>query len=205
MAEKLSAEQFRNGFMAAWKERWSSDLEGLEKQYSSTTGWTQLMLKDECLLADVCRRLSTSERPLVYRTEWAKFDALFAQGKALGGDEVMDGYPIHALIEHENADHLETEMWRLIHWRCPLKVLIFYDWNVDGRTTDNRKGWLQWRMKHLREMLRRANAFCPESSATEYLFIVGHRDDRQCIQWRWATNATLDSGSGDIQFYEMTS
>ena len=204
MAEKLTAEEFRKGFTAAWKERWSSDIEGLHTKYASTREWTELMLDKRGLLADVCKRLSTIERPLVYRQEWSKFDALFVQGKAVDSDEVMDEYPIHALIEHENADHLDTEMWKLIHWRCPLKVLIFYDWNVGEKTTDNRKRWLQCRMGGMRGMLKRANAFCPESSATEYLFIVGSRDNDQHPRWRWATNATLESGSGEIQFYELT-
>ena len=30
-------------------------------------------------------------------------------------------------IEHENGFDVETEMWKLAHWRSDLSVLVFYD------------------------------------------------------------------------------
>jgi len=36
-------------------------------------------------------------------------------------------------IEHENGCDVETEMWKLAHWRSPLKVLVFYDFDMQDR------------------------------------------------------------------------
>ena len=103
-------------------------------------------------------------------------------------------YPslLSVIIEHEhNLEKVEEEMWKLIFWRSPLKVLISYDWNDDEKTTANRKNKLLQKLEKLSKMLVSANKAYPESKNTEYLFIIGNRDNVDSdIKWRW-TDTTL--------------
>jgi hypothetical protein len=66
-------------------------------------------------------------------------------------------------------------MWKLIHWRAPLKVIIAYDWSEVEKTTDARRIWAKTKIDRLWKMLLEANeSFC-ENPATEYLLIMAGR------------------------------
>ena len=49
------------------------------------------------------------------------------------------GYDV--IIEHENGEQIEQEMWKQLMWRSPLKVLIFYDYLDDERKNDQMARW----------------------------------------------------------------
>lgn len=76
-------------------------------------------------------------------------------------------YPmlLDVAIEHENGAHPENEMWKLIFVRAPLKVLVYYGHDGDGK------------IGKMLEMLRMANSEFPENEDTHYLFFLGQMGD----------------------------
>ena len=120
-----------------------------------------------------------------YKREWYTVDALFVSGKDLHSDGLSFPSEIHAVIEHEQGDDIEIEMWKLTHWRAPLKVIFFYGWNDDDVSKNEiRMRWKEEKINHLMSMLKSVNEFHKESSNTEYLFIIGaRRDVRSTPYW----------------------
>lgn len=94
-------------------------------------------------------------------------------------------------IEHENGDDIETEMWKLAHWRAPLSVCVFYDFNeakLDDKVYNGdcslpevkRKDWLSRKLELLSGIVRRVD---PET-AERHLLIVGNRMRDGSLRWR---------------------
>jgi hypothetical protein len=99
------------------------------------------------------------------------------------------GGAIHALIEHERNYDPEVEMWKLIHWRSPLKVLMFYDWAESEKVTTDRQQWVSSKLTRFGEMLSTVNTFHPEAISTQYLYLVGSRPGEGThVEWIWASN-----------------
>lgn len=145
------------------------------------------MLPDGGFLDRVRKRISSS---LKYRREYYTVDALYVGGyDLLCKPELTYPSQIHVLIEHENGERVEEEMWKLIHWRAPLKVLIFYDYPDDAKTANPQKAdWLDRKLARLREMKKVVDSFWPEYGRSEYLFIVGTREfSGGPIYWKCAS------------------
>lgn len=189
----ISAEAFLKGFSAAWAAEQVGDGMATRSPYVDRCAWTLAMLSGEGLLAKVLRRIELPDARLEYRTEFYTVDALF-----VGGDDLFReglSYPscIHALIEHEFGNNIEEEMWKLIHWRAPLKVLIFYDWAGDEKTTASRRTWLGDKLSALAGMVKTVNKFHCEESSTTYLFLIGTRDTwNGNVTWCFATDQVLE-------------
>ena len=99
---------------------------------------------------------------------------------------------MHALIEHELGENVEEEMWKLIFWRAPLKVLMFYDWADREKITDSRNRWLTGKLASLVRMLAEVDQFHAEDPRTQYVFLICARevpDDR--LSWKLASNKAL--------------
>lgn len=127
--------------------------------------------------------------------EFYKLDLVYVSGKDLFREDLYYPSLLPVIIEHEHFNNVEEEMWKLIFWRSPLKVLISYDWNEDEKTTHRKRNWWTDKLKALSEMLTTANRDYPETEMTEYLFIIGNREDVQSdIKWRW-TDTTLKLNS----------
>lgn len=99
-------------------------------------------------------------------------------------------------IEHENGYDVETEMWKLAHWRADLSVLVFYDFSeaerasgatcTSDKTLPNVKkaDWLDLKMQGLSNIVRRVDG----DRAERHLLIVGSRvsrPDGAQILWRF--------------------
>ncbi|MDZ4690207.1 hypothetical protein [Terricaulis sp.] len=87
-----------------------------------------------------------------------------------------------ALVEHENRKDIETELWKLAHWRAPLKVLAFYQFG---------EKWLDEKLTTARRIVEGAQSSCPETDA-EYLLLVGC-NNRDGVTWRaesWQCGST---------------
>ena len=95
------------------------------------------------------------------------------------------------LIEHENGNYPEEELYKLLMRRAPLKVLIFYDWGVFAQ--EGRPGRQQWFPEKLKDLFRIGRTVAghqPEAENTEYLLLVGqaeqeggpHRWRYLCVQ-----------------------
>ncbi len=111
-------------------------------------------------------------------------------------------YPacLEVIIEHENDGDVRQEIWKLLSFRSPLKVLIFYDWDEHEKRTgrqstdDSRRSWLHDQIEAFFRMGRAFDIRWPEADDTEYLFLVGNRDMHEIIQWR-----RLTARSGEFQ------
>ncbi len=188
--KRTNAEDFREAFLAEWQDRLSAEKEKLLAAYPSDSAWTKYMLDKEVgFLQGVRGRLPEGVN-LSYAREWYTLDAVFYGGTDLA--PALGRYPseLHVLIEHENGKDVETEMWKLIFWRSPLKVIIFYDYHDDQKTTEKERRWLEDKLAVLWCMLDSANSFLKENDETEYLFLIGTRKEAGGMPyWRW----TIDS------------
>ena len=182
-------------FLEAFSEQWREDvLRQKDKIYSNfpkNSEWTKFMQPKEGFLNRLMNRLPGS---LHYRTEYYTIDSLYISGNDLLKKKELS-YPseVCVLIEHENQDKVEEEMWKLAYWRAPLKVIIFYDYNDKAKENNLRKqAWLIEKISDLVEMLKVINNYYSENEDTEYLFIVGARKEAQGeIYWKWASNKSL--------------
>lgn len=106
-------------------------------------------------------------------------------------------YParLNVIIEHENGNEIEREMWKLVMWRAPLKVLIFYDWPDDERTEKPPKArWLEDKLDALLRIRSEVGTLWPEADETTYLFLVGRPPQRGVLPVWWyadSSNPTL--------------
>ncbi len=193
-------------FLAAFKKTWTEfvDEKGDEEiisNYSYRKPWTGFMpgnkemseeAKQETVLYKVMNKLNEqrTNNKLQYRSEFFTVDVAYRSGKNLyDREDYKPAYPkLHVLIEHENGEDVETEMYKLIFLRSPLKVIIFYDWDECDKTNNDKEKWLDEKLKKFAKMLETANDYLPENEATEYLFIIGDRENEQAMpRWQYAS------------------
>jgi len=179
-------------FIKAFSSQWYHDIveqEGeIHKRFLQDSQWTYFMQPEGGFLNRLMNRLPGD---LHYRTEYYTIDSLYVGGHdLLKKDDLSYPSKIYALIEHENQDKVEEEMWKLAYWRAPLKVIIFYDYSdKEKEVSPKKREWLPKKIKYLTEMLKTINNFYKENSETEYLFIIGAQKEVEGeIYWRWASN-----------------
>ena len=169
--------------------------------------WTKAFLNQENgLIFQVLQGLSQDDVTTGFgcMAQWYTVDALLVSGNTFIEEPARldhSSFPsrLDVLVEHENGERWEEEMWKLIFWRSPLKVLIGYDLPDERRTTAKRQEWLGVKTQMLRSMLDRANAAFGEMDS-EYLLIVGSQRKGE-VYWRWTR---LDRApSGPPEFIEM--
>lgn len=189
-ARLVSAADFAKAFDHAWAAvlQEAGAESRIRELFRNDSCWTDFMLSSEAgLLANVATCLKSSVADLeYYGREIYSIDATLVGGiretDLLGrGDQ---GYParLYALIEHENGDAVEEEMWKLLWWRSPLKVIIFYDYSAaDCAKTTRFAQWLPTKLKMLERMRADVSNFHPEDPATEYLLVVGQLTDARGI------------------------
>ena len=87
---------------------------------------------------------------------------------------------------YENGERVEEEMWKLLMWRSPLKVLIFYDYLEEEKAKHpNLDAWLEKKLEKLRCMAIEMHERWPEYQSNEYLLVVGCAPRRgELPQWR---------------------
>ena len=194
MSTKISAEQFFAAFEAEWQAITSDPSIKGDTPFQDKTAWTTLIQAPGGFLNRVMDRLSSDERPLYYRTEWFRVDALFLGGEDLYGKDHSWPSALDVLIEHEFGEALEEEMWKLIHIRAPLKVIISYDWAEVEKITQSRKEYAENKISALLTMLNKVNSHFPENHETEYLFLLAGREGvKSPIFWRKASNNSLQA------------
>lgn len=187
MSKKVLPSEFLTAFKAEWETSLSEQELEVLKAYESCSEWTHLMLRHDGFLSKVMNRLG---RNLVYKREYYTIDALYVGGEDLFRNDRAYPSDIHTLIEHEQGYNVEEEMWKLIFWRSPLKIIIFYDWNESEKTDANgeRSNWLPRKLEKFKAMLDTANKFHGEAADTSYLFIIGNRSaEGHLPQWVWAS------------------
>lgn len=207
----------RNGlsekFIAAFRSAESGHREAIKECYTVRPLRTKTMLGEGGVLQDTCRHLAkTLELALEYKREWYTIDALFVSGKELiypDGSVASDGhrlwYPsrLDVLVEHENDEKLEEEMWKLLFWHAKLKVIIGYDFcdnEYDEKLGRGQSGakrdWAPGKIQQLRGMLREVHG--ADGDGAEYLLVLGNRGawaDDSPVAWRWCR---LDDDSSEL-------
>lgn len=189
MTNLITPKQFLNAFETLWNEDASNNSKR-KQAFRHKEPWNEYMLGSEPpgFLRRVADKLRQDVNRLECYGELYTLDLVYVSGEDLYRKDLYYPSLLSVIIEHEhNLETVEEEMWKLIFWRSPLKVLISYDWNDDEKTTENRKNKLSGKLKKLSKMLDSANTAYPETKGTEYLFIIGNRDNvRSDIRWRWA-------------------
>ena len=185
--KKVFAKRFCDAFAEQWKED-SANANGILRAYQHDTTWTEYMLgKEDSFLS----RLSEQLHHAMAR-EWFKLDVVYYdEGQNLYPPGGMYPACFHVIIEHENQGDVEREMWKLLMFRSPLKVLIFYDYlEYEKEQNPEKARWLDEKLTGLFRMGEAADAIWPEADNTEYLFLVGNRSQEgQIPVWRdWIVN-----------------
>lgn len=160
--------------------------------------WTEMMLGEKGVLIKTLEFLKGKE--LVPRDtgrirETYQLDLIYCSGPDVLGRD--GGYPqqLQAIIEHENGEHIEEEMWKLLFWRSPLKVIINYDWNEDSKSIDSRKKkYTETKRKSFQELIKSVNSHAPSEGSTNYLLIMGNKKDSSDLKVQWRAWAYDSSG-----------
>ena len=190
----ISTNQFLDAFSSEWESRITQNKNCLMSAYGDNRAWTDYMLSYGGFLHAVMKRLSGLVDRLDYSKEIYTIDAMFVGGEDMFRENLCYPSKLYALIEHEHGENLEEEMWKLIFWRAPLKVLIFYDWNEDQKTTSNRKEWASNKLSFLMGMRDKANSLVKEPEETEYLFLFANRHvSGGDVVWHWASNKAMEA------------
>lgn len=187
----ISAELFLNAFAERWKARVADEGKKIEilRCYSKNKDWTEYMFGENGLLAEVTSKLSTAVRRLELYREVYTLDAALVGGDDLFRNNLCYPSELHALIEHEQGENLEEELWKLTFWRSPLKILICYDWNdYEKKNTAKREHFIESKIYWLANSIAKVEAFHSEPDQTDYLFLIGSRKTRGGVpRWRWAS------------------
>ncbi len=189
----VSAKDFCGAFAKQWKEDAEKNRDAILFAYGDDKRWTEYMLaeKGRPYESSFLRRLLTQPslgRGLLMGREWYTLDAVYYEKDGIYQPRGGGPYPdcMQVIIEHENAEDVETEMWKLLMFRSPLKVLIFYDYRHDDKQTEKKKTWLEDKLKTLRCMCNAVDKNWPEARNTEYLFLIGNRDGSKDVpMWRY--------------------
>ncbi len=194
---------FKAAFQMCWQYRIARYPKEIVDLWSNNRGWTDFMLSEEDVgthsnlagekgfLKDVSERwfANTMQPHLRYRSknQWYTMDAYAVESDWPNGDYTKTN--LHLVIEHENSSDVETEMWKLIHLRAPLKVLVFYNWSeVDrnhGTKNSMKAVWLKNKIAEFDQMLYASvNVHGPDINS-QYLLIIGSKTLSDNIVWQY--------------------
>lgn len=188
MGNQLTAENFREAFASTWKVLVQEQGDAIKQAYAQDLTWTKFMLKggehSQSMLASVADWLGKNKNLMLKtRQEWYTADMLLVSEDCFAG--VID-YPhfVDAIIEHENGARLEEEMWKLLQWRSPLKIIIGYDYTAEHYKKTGRadERWIDQKYNVLRSMYVTATERFKDPDA-QYLLIYGQRETDGSIHW----------------------
>lgn len=167
----VSLEKFRNAFSQQWNADRQHNCEKLQRAYRKNTEKTAYMLgaNKSSFSGTFFDRLAKNLGQEAIR-ERQQLDIVYYTTKAqnISHEKRIRPARLNVIIEHANEKEVEEEMWKLLMWRAPLKVLVFYD-HLDIK----KKQWPQDKIRELLEMHDQVNALWPEADETAYLFLVG--------------------------------
>ncbi len=181
----ISPSDFYNCFRGIVKER---ELEAIPK---SDTEFTCFMLSEKGVLESTLNMLKKKglvSSDVVSEKEYYSLDMIYRSRDNI--HPIFDSgiYPerVDALIEHENRGEPEQEMYKLLLFRCSLKVLINYDWDDDQKSTDKRKIYVLEKRTLFTRLIKGFNNHAIAEKGSSYLFIIGDRasSDAESINWQ---------------------
>jgi hypothetical protein len=187
---------FLSAFASAFETRAASEGD-LGAVYRDARRWTSFMLgassahEQEGALRAAASHWAGELAPDTFsvHTQWYTLDLSIVSPPY---DDARDYWATRTLlaVEHENGDDVETEMWKLAHWRADLSVLVFYDFaeaDLDDRPYRDRslagvsrRNWLVRKLDLLTEIVTRID----RQGAERHLLLIGCRDRGGAVRWR---------------------
>ena len=184
----ITAGEFLDAFRKTWDGMSECEKDEASEKFQSklATPWTEYMLtgdntadNNKSFLMHVAEKLGFSkwkegcDGKNVHYIEYNRIDMALMRN--------YEEYPcsFDVLIEHENDQQPENEMWKLMLLRSPLKVIVFYDHYNKPELQLNDK------LDNMSCLLKKANAAFPENKKTCYLFIVGKVGEDNKLGWRY--------------------
>jgi len=205
----ITANEFYNLWVSFIDQKITTKTEWIRDYYSDKS-WTDITIgnkKSEEIDSPFGEFIKQKEN-LRYRKEDGLTDLSFATVKSFENISSIenksnstpivtntDFYPIHyeILLEHENNIYSSyEEMIKLAYERARLKVLITYNEDVDKNS--DYKASVDTLLKNYMEIIKQANQKYPENSETEYLLIVGQKDNNKLFWYSY----TFDT-KGDLK------
>ena len=181
---RISGLEFFENFdtLFAERQRCAADPAALVRQFQDRTARTEFM---KSFLDELASSFWTGR--VRCEREFRSIDFCFWDTQDPWG-KMKYRQPLYvlALIEHEGGPNPEEELWKLLHWYAPLKVLICY------------QPWPKLR-EYFNDLRGMVQDFLARSQEEQYLVIVGDiRNDG--VGWRgWLTT------SQDADFEELIS
>ncbi len=136
-----------------------------------------------------------SQSDVSLHAQWYTLDLCVVTPAYLGAGDYWNSRTVLA-IEHENDSDVETEMWKLAHWRADLSVLVFYDFSERECASDalcgdkwlpgvTKRDWLIQKCERLSDIVRHIDA----ANAERHLLLIGQRGGiaSDIIAWRYST------------------
>ncbi|UPT63349.1 MAG: hypothetical protein M0D54_01930 [Hyphomonadaceae bacterium JAD_PAG50586_4] len=169
----------------------------LQSCYVNSSSWTAFMLgaEPEGVLRGAARRWADAcgygGGASSAHAQWYTLDFCVVAPGYEGDGDYWKSRTILA-VEHENGSDVETEMWKLAHWRSDLSVLVFYDFAEDdqranksasdkwmpGVTTRN---WLEEKCRRLTAIVRTVDP----GGNTRRLLLIGQKASGPVTQILW--------------------
>lgn len=189
-------------FRKSWLSRLAAEPDVLSKY--SGSGWTRVMLGSPGEREGVLQSASQTYAEQLgeacsVQTQWYTLDLSLVAPPCRGPTEYWQTRTVLA-VEHENGDDVETEMWKLAHWRSPLSVCVFYDFNegkLDEKTYRGdhsvgdvqRQAWLTQKLQLLSHIAGRI-----DDDVARHLLIIGNRMLDGSLRWRWSDWREIEFG-----------
>ncbi len=165
-------------FLKVFAQQWNDDLEHrrdhIQDAYQGDATWTVYMLGQnrQDFPGSFFDRLAVNLDQQACR-ERQNLDVVYYTTLAQHAPQEEDmprPARLNVIVEHENGEDVEKEMWKLLMWRAPLKVLVFYDWPPWRAPAED---WLQDKLNTLFALHQEVNRSWAENAKTAYLFLVG--------------------------------
>ena len=172
----VSVQDFLNAFSQQWnadRKRRGSTLRNAYQEGKTTAYMLDKKDFRGTFFARLARRLGQQALP-----ERQNLDIVYYSTKAHNIEHTPRIRParLNVIIEHETGKKVEEEMWKLLMWRAPLKVLVFYD---------RQAPWLDHKLRQLYALRQEVNKGWPEADDTTYLFLIGRPPQRGDLPVWW--------------------
>ena len=184
----VSARRFRKVFIGQWNEELHCDHDAILNAYQDDKRWTAYMLGNKkkdfpgTFFDRLAGRLGQEALP-----QRQRLDIVYCtvRSQNIRHTERIRPARLNVIIEHENGEDVEEEMWKMLMWRSPLKVLVLYDWPPWRATTKRRQNWLEDKLTTFFDMRHEVDTLWPEAAKTTYLFLVGRPPHRSAPPVWW--------------------
>jgi hypothetical protein len=196
----MQHQAFLRAFAEAFARHWAETHAPLDV-YKTSALWTDFMFgstsagRVDGVLPSAARdwadAIGVGQEQGSVHAQWYTVDLVLVSPPYRGDGRYWLSRTLLAL-EHEKASDVETELWKLAHWRADLSVLVLYDYSdaeLDrGGPCDDpqlpgvtKREWLARKLERLSEIVRLVDA----KDAARHLLLIGGRVDAAPARVTW--------------------